>query len=111
MNLHSEIPGRGRTVTKAQSQEAWHNFRKMLVASELTLGLKRVSGQMAMKCHRKTHLERFHGSTGDVVGQKPLILEDYTRVGLMFTHIWGWKRRKNSELDIGDKDLAPYYRI
>lgn len=82
MNLHSEIPGRGRTVMKAQPQEAWHNFRKTLVASELTLGLQRVSGQMAMACHRKTHVQRFHGSAGNVVGQRPLILEDYTGVGL-----------------------------
>lgn len=90
MNLHSEIPGRGRTVTKAQPQEAWHDFRKMLVASELTLGPKRVSGQMATECHRKTHVERFHGNAGNVVGQKPLMLEDYMGVGLVFTHIWGW---------------------
>lgn len=31
----------------------------------------------------------------------------------MFTHIWGWKRCKNSGLDAGGiyKDLALYYRI
>lgn len=64
MNLHSEIPRRGRAVMKAQPQEAWHDFRKMLVASELTLGLKRVSGQMAKECHRKPHLKRFPQSAG-----------------------------------------------
>ena len=88
MNLHSEIPGRGGTIMKAQPQEARHDFRKMLVASELTLGLKRISGQVAMECSRKTHLERFHASSGNVVGQRPLMLEDYMGVGLMSTHIW-----------------------
>jgi|UPI0000214E39 hypothetical protein len=54
----------------------------MSVASELTFRLKRISRQMAMEYCRKIHLERFHGSTGDAVGQKTLMLPDYMGVGV-----------------------------
>lgn len=54
----------------------------MFEASELTSRLKRISRQMAVGYCRKIHLERFHGSIADAVGQKPLMLLDYMGVGV-----------------------------
>ena len=43
-------------------------WEKSQGASELKYRMKRISRQMLMKCHRKIHLEWFHGSIDWVCG-------------------------------------------
>lgn len=100
-----------RTVTQAPPQEAWQDFRKILVASELTIGLKRISRQMAMESYGKIHLERFHGSTGGAVGQKkPVRCHDHLEVGVnVYPHLVmiRWARTQKWISVIFFKDTSP----